>query len=321
MNIVTTTTPLYPAIEPYATYSLPVGHGHILYVEECGNPNGHPIVFLHGGPGSCCKPHHRTLFNPDIYRIILFDQRGAGRSTPAGSLTNNTTWDLLQDMEQLRKQLRIDSWVIFGGSWGATLGLLYAQQYPQHVAGLVLRSIFLARERDVHWAYREGGVNRFFPKQWKDFTRFLPKEEHWDTPLAIYYDYLIDKELATAKTAALTWSAWGNCIVTFGQLPATTVCTKEILNEARLECHYIFHHYFIEENQLLQEVDKVADIPAILLHGQCDLMCPLESSYLLEQAWPAAQLRILPMVGHLTSEPAMMAALVEATEDMAKLIY
>jgi proline iminopeptidase len=320
MNIVTSTNRLYPEIEPYATHSFPVGNGQVLYVEESGNPNGLPIIFLHGGPGGSCKPYHRSLFNPEIYRIVLFDQRGAGRSTPAGILENNTTWDLVKDLEFLRNRLGISNWAVFGGSWGATLGLLYAQQHPDVVSGLVLRSIFLARERDIHWSYRDGGVNRFFPKQWKAFMRFMPKEGHWDNPLAIYHEYLRGTDDTLAKQAALAWAAWGGCVVSFGQLSPPVECTQELLNEARLECHYVFHHCFLEENQLLQNVNKVDNIPAILVHGQCDLMCPLESSYWVEKDWPAAQLRVLPTCGHLTSEPEMLSALVEATDDLAKLL-
>ncbi len=319
-NLATTITPLYPDLEPYATHTLPVGQGHFLYVEECGKPSGIPVVFLHGGPGAYCKPYHRSFFNPDIYRVVLFDQRGAGRSTPTGGLEHNTTWDLLADLEQLRKYLGIPTWVVYGGSWGATLGLLYAQQYPEHVSGLVLRSLFLATERDFQWTYRDGGVNRLFPKQWGNFTRLLPGDGHWDNPLAIYYDLLTGKNQSVASAAALTWSAWSACVVSYGELPALTEVTAELLNEARLECHYIFHHCFLKEHSLLEQVAKVADIPAILLHGQRDLMCPLEGPYWLEQNWPAAQLRVLPNCGHL-NEPEMMAAVVEALDDMAKLLY
>lgn len=315
-------TTLYPNIEPYATYPIAVGDSHILTVEECGNPEGIPVMFLHGGPGSHCKPHHRSFFDPAIYRIILFDQRGCGRSTPKGNLQDNTTWDLLADLETIRKKLNIENWVIFGGSWGATLGLLYAQQYPERVLGLILRGIFLARERDIHWFYGEDGVNRFFPKQWHEFTQLLP-EGRWETPLAIYYNYLTSNDIKEAENAALAWEKWGSCVVTLGKTTQPleqSAEIAEILNEARIECHYMFHHCFLEENQLLRDVDQVADIPTILVHGQCDLVCPLESSYLLEQQWPAAQLRIVPAAGHLACEPEMIATLVEATNEMAKMV-
>lgn len=312
-------TNLYPNIEPYATYPLAVGEGHVLRVEECGNPEGIPVVFLHGGPGSHCKPYHRAFFDPTIYRIVLFDQRGSGLSTPTGNLQDNTTWDLLADLETIREKLNIENWVIFGGSWGATLGLLYAQQYPEHVLGLILRGIFLARERDIHWFYGEDGVKRFFSKEWREFTQLLP-EGHWETPLAIYYNYLTSNNLKEAESAALAWAKWGSCVVTLGQTTQPLEISAEMLNKARIECHYMFHHCFLEENQLLRDVEKVADIPAILVHGQCDLVCPLESSFLLEQQWPAAQLRIIPSAGHLACEPDMLAALVDATNEMAKMV-
>ena len=312
-------TTLYPDIEPYNTHRIAVGTTHILTVEESGNPIGIPVVFLHGGPGAYCKPYQRSLFDPKIYRIVLFDQRGAGRSTPVGSLVDNTTWHLLQDMEVIREQLGIENWVVFGGSWGATLGLLYAQQYPERVLGLILRSIFLARRRDVNWGFSDGGVNRLFPEQWRTFTRFLP-EGHWDNPLAIYADHLASNNSNVAHTAALAWTAWASCVVSYGEFAPPTECSIELFNEARLECHYMSNHCFLEDNDLLQQVNKVADIPAILVHGQKDLTCPLESSYLLEQNWAAAQLKILPNGGHLTRTPDTIAALVESTDEMAKMI-
>ncbi|HEW98094.1 MAG: prolyl aminopeptidase [Candidatus Parabeggiatoa sp. nov. 3] len=311
---------LYPDIEPDATHQIAVGQTHVLTVEECGNPDGIPVIVLHGGPGSHCKPKHRSFFNPSAYRIILFDQRGAGRSTPMGSVNDNTTWDLLADLETIREQFSINKWVIFGGSWGATLGLLYAQQYPENVLGLILRSTFLARKDDIHWGYGNKGVNRFFPKQWQAFTQILPKDGHWEHPLAIYYDHLTSQDSTKAHAAALAWAAWGGCVVSYGQFPEPTESSQTLLNEARIECHYMFNHCFIEENQLLRDIDKVADIPAILVHGQQDLVCPLESAYLLEQNWPAAQLKVIPTGGHLAHDPEMISALLEATDDMVKLL-
>jgi len=313
-------TTLYPDIEPYTTHQIAASQNHVLMVEECGNRHGIPIIFLHGGPGGHCKPYHRSCFDPNLYRIVLFDQRGAGRSIPTGSLENNTTSDLLRDMETIRTQLDIENWVIFGGSWGATLGLSYAQQHPERVLGIILRSIFLARKNDLDWFYRDGGVKRLFPQQWQAFIRFLP-EGHWDNPLAIYYDYLTGKDTAKAHAAALAWAAWEGCIISYGEFAAPTEPSEELLNAARIGCHYIFNHGFLEENQLLQNVNKVADIPAIIIHGQRDLVCPLDSSYLLEQNWPAAQLKIVPTAGHLVGDdPEMIAATVDATDEMAKIV-
>lgn len=310
---------LYPEIKPYAIQELAVGQGHVLMIEECGNPKGIPIVFLHGGPGSHCKPYHRSFFNPQLYRIILFDQRGAGRSTPTGSLQDNTTQHLLADLEVIRKQLEITHWVIFGSSWGTTLGLLYAQHYPEKVLGLVLRSTFLARERDILWCYRDGGVNRLFPKQWQAFTRFLPTG-HWETPLAIYHEYLTGQNQKKAQIAALAWSAWTGCVVSLGLFESPTEISENLLLEAKIECHYLFNHCFIQENQILNQLETITDVPAILIHGQRDLMSPLENSYILEQNWPAARIKIVPTAGHLSKEPDMLAAIVEATDEMATML-
>jgi len=313
-----TETILYPDIEPYATHQLAVDAQHTLYLEECGNPEGIPILFLHGGPGSHCKPHHRCLFNADLYRIILFDQRGTGRSLPTGLLKQNTTLDLIVDIEKIREYLRIENWVIFGSSWGSTLGLLYAQQYPEHVSGVILRGSFLARERDIHWFYGEGGVSRLFPEQWQAFMSFLPSG-HWDNPLAIYYDRLTTHNQTAAQAAALAWASWRNCVVSFGQFQSPTACDADLLREAQIECHYAFQHFFIHDNQILEHIDKIADIPAILLHGQRDLVCPLENAYNLVQAWPAARLTLLPQCGHLADDE-MLTAIIQATDEMARWI-
>lgn len=315
MNILEESKLLYPAIEPYMVYDFPVEQGHVLYVEECGNPQGIPVVFLHGGPGSHCKLYHRSFFNPQQYRIILFDQRGAGRSKPTASLVNNTTQDLLNDMEKLRKQLKIEKWVIFGNSWGTTLGLLYAQRHPNQVLGLILRGTFLARERDLHWFYGDGGVNRLFPGQWQAFMQFLPKG-HWDTPLAYFYNQLINTN--NAQKMALIWANWTGCIVSHGQFPALTECTEEMLNEIRIECHYAFNHFFLKENQIIAEIASLDNIPGILIHGQEDLVCPLENAFALQEVWLNSELHVLPKSGHLAShDDDMLRAVIAATDKMA----
>ncbi len=311
---------LYPDIEPLATHQIAVGKEHVLTVEECGNPDGIPVVFLHGGPGANCKPYHRSFFNPKKYRIVLFDQRGAGRSTPTGCLQDNTTSDLLADMEIIRKQLDIKKWVIFGGSWGATLGLLYAQQYPENVLGIILRSIFLARKCDIEWFHHESGLCRLFPQQWQDFMSPLSEKER-EEPLTVYYDKITGNDMNTALHAALAWMNWAGCVVSYGQFPALTESSEQTLNEARIESHYMFNRCFIDENQLLRDIDKVAHLPTILIHGQRDLVCPLDSSYLLAQNWQNAQFKVIPTGGHLASEPPeMLSALVEATDEMINLI-
>ncbi|MCK5525007.1 MAG: prolyl aminopeptidase [Thiomargarita sp.] len=313
-------TILYPDIEPLATHQIAVGKKHVLTVEESGNPDGIPVVFLHGGPGANCKPYHRSFFNPKKYRIVLFDQRGAGRSTPTGRLQDNTTSDLLADMEIIRKQLDIKKWVIFGGSWGSTLGLLYAQQYPENVLGIILRSIFLARKCDIEWFHHDSGLCRLFPAQWQDFMSPLSEKER-EEPLTVYYERITGNNMNTALHAALAWMNWAGCVVSYGQFPALTEPSEQILNEARIESHYMFNRCFIDENQLLRDIDKVAHLPTILIHGQRDLVCPLDSSYLLAQNWQNAQFKVIPTGGHLASEPQeMLSALVEATDEMVNLI-
>ena len=311
---------LYPEIEPYTTHQIAVGQEHILMVEECGNPKGIPVVFLHGGPGAHCKPYQRSFFDPNCYRIILFDQRGAGRSVPTGCLQHNTTWDLLADLETIRKQLSIENWLIFGGSWGATLGLLYAQQYPQQVLGLILRSTFLARQRDIDWCCLDGKVNQLFPEQWQAFIQLLPPTETEQSLLAIYYRHLTSQDVTVVQQAALAWAAWGGCVVSNGEFPTPTEPSDKLINEARIECHYMVNQCFLPENQLLHDLPKITHLPAILIHGQRDLVCPFESSYLLKQNWPHAQLKSIPNAGHLARDPGMIPALVEATDEMATYI-
>ncbi len=296
---------LYPKIEPYITHNMAVDNQHILMVEESGNPNGIPVIYLHGGPGSNCKPHHRCFFDPNRYRIILFDQRGAGRSKPTDCIENNTTQKLLADMETIRQQLKIETWLIFGGSWGATLGLLYAQQYPDNVLGLILRGVFLARQRDLDWFYKDGGVNRLFPQQWNAFMQLVPTDED---PIKFYYKALTNND----KAATLAWLAWSSCIVSYGQFPAPT----KVSDGAKIEAHYLINNFFMQQNQILNNLDKIKDKPVIIIHGQRDLVCPLENAYLLAQNLPNSQLKIIPTGGHLAADPEMIAALVEATDSI-----
>ncbi len=308
---------LYPDIEPYATHQLDVGQGHILTVEECGNANGIPIVFLHGGPGSNCKSYHRSFFDPAKYRIILFDQRGAGRSTPAGKLQFNTTEHLLADIELIRETLNIKKWVVFGGSWGAALGLLYAQQHSDKVLGIILRSIFLARKCDIDWFHMDDGVNKYFPKQWQDFFDFAPGD--WNQLLIAYHTALTGGDINAKNKAALAWATWGGCVVSSGTFADPTEVSEKLLNLVSIECHYLYNNYFIKENQLVLDINKVKNIPTILIHGQKDLVCLPESSRLLKQHLPSAKLILVPSSGHLSDDPAMISALVESTDEMKNL--
>ncbi|ALG68131.1 prolyl aminopeptidase [Beggiatoa leptomitoformis] len=323
----TSPSELYPPLEPFAIHHVAVGEGHTLYVEECGNPQGIPVVFLHGGPGSYCKAQHRSFFNPQHYHIILFDQRGAGRSTPTGNVRANTTQHLLADMEVLRQYFRIEQWLIFGGSWGATLGLLYAIEQPKRVLGLILRGTFLARLRDLYWFYHHDGVARLFPEAWNIFAHcdFLPKipDSSLISKVNMYdllacYNYFMQDNSPKAHQAALAWSNWAGTVISMGQFPALTESSPEILQSARIECYYMNNLCFIEDEHILNNLNALTTIPAILIHGQQDLVCPLESAYQLHQVLPNSQLTVLPQSGHLSSTPAMLSALVQATDEFSQ---
>ena len=308
---------LYPAIEPYADHILDVDGGHRLYVEECGNPAGLPVMFLHGGPGSGCKSYHRCFFDPQRYRIILADQRGSGRSTPHGGLRNNTTHHLLSDLEFLRERLKIEGWVLFGGSWGATLALLYAQMHPERVAGMVLRGAFLARQRDLDWYVRDG-VNRVYPELWAELLDVIRGPERGHLVQALHRLLNGSDELAQRRVAR-TWSLWGGQVALGDEFNPAEVdehVPQSMVQQARLELHYAAHRYFLEEDQILKDCDRLPDVPITLIHGRRDLVCPAESAYALHQRLPKAQLRILPHAGHVASGAEMIDALVTAADEM-----
>jgi len=312
---------LYPAIEPYADHVLDVDGGHRLYVEECGNPAGLPVMFLHGGPGSGCKSYHRCFFDPQKYRIILADQRGAGRSAPHGGLKNNTTHHLLSDLEFLRERLKIDRWVLFGGSWGAALALLYAQQHPERIAGMVLRGAFLARQRDLDW-YARDGVNRIYPELWAELLDTIPKPEQGHLIQAIHRLLNGRDELAQRRVAR-AWSIWGGQVALGDEFSPAEVdehVPQSMVQQARLELHYAVHRYFLEEDQILKDCDRVPDVPIILIHGRRDLVCPAESAYALHQRLPKAELRILPHAGHVASGTEMIDALMSAADEMLGML-
>jgi proline iminopeptidase len=310
---------LYPLIEPHKVHNLPVSDGHTLYVEECGTAAGLPAVFLHGGPGAGCETYHRQFFDPAAYRIVLFDQRGCGRSTPHASLQANTTQALIEDIETLRQQLDIDQWVVFGGSWGSTLALAYAEAYPQRVLGLVLRGIFLCRPRDIHWFYQEG-ASFLLPDQWQDFLQPIPEDERHDMVSAYYRRLTGDDEIAM-MAAAKAWSIWEGRSSTL--LPKRAVVdhfasTKTALSLARIECHYFMNNSFMQPGQLLADAGRLADIPGVIVHGRYDVVCPLEQAWLLHQAWPESRLEIIQDAGHSATEPGIVDALVTATDQFAR---
>ncbi len=305
---------LYPEIKPYATHRLAVDKPHQLYIEECGNPDGLPVAFVHGGPGAGCEPYHRRFFDPNVYRIVLFDQRGCGRSTPHAELTGNTTQALVADMEVIRQHLKIDKWVVFGGSWGSTLGLVYAQAHPEAVLGLILRGIFLCGRREIHWFYQDG-ASRIFPDYWEDFLRPIPEVERGDLVRA-YYKRLVGDDEVARMAAAKAWSLWEGRAATL-QLSKSVVDhfarPSTALSLARIECHYFMHDSFLEAEQILHNAHRLADIPAIIVHGRYDIVCPVENAWALHRAWPQATLKIIADAGHSASEPGTTDALIKAT--------
>jgi proline iminopeptidase len=308
---------LYPPIHENLHFYLQVDDVHELYVEECGDPQGVPVVFLHGGPGSGCEPWHRQFFDPTRYRIILFDQRGCGRSRPHASLERNTTWDLVADMELIRESLGIDQWAVFGGSWGSTLALVYAQQYPARVSGMILRGIFLCRERDINWFYEQGqGPERIYPDYWQEFLAPIPEVERGDM-VAAYYKRLTGENEIARMQAAKAWSVWEGR--TANLQPKESVVSHfsdpyTAMSVARIEAHYFINKGFLEANQLLRDAQRIAHLPGSIIHGRYDMICPLEQAFALHQAWPNADFHVIPGCGHAASEALIQQALVAATE-------
>lgn len=309
---------LYPEIKPYQTHAIAVDAVHTLYVEESGNPDGIPVVFVHGGPGGGCTRHDRCFFDPDKYRIILFDQRGAARSTPHAELDGNTTQALIGDMEQIRGKLGVDHWLVFGGSWGSTLSLLYAEAHPDRVLGLVLRGIFLCRQRDLNWFY-QGGASHLFPDYWEDFVDLIPEAER-DDMMRAYHQRLTGPNELARMGAAKAWSLWeGRCstlrpsheIVEHFSDPHTAMAL------ACIEAHYFVNHCFIDENQIIRDAGKLQGIPGIIVHGRYDVVCPLDNAFALHQVWHDSQLHIVRDAGHASREPSIVDALIRATREMA----
>ena len=310
---------LYPELKPYQRHSLKVSELHELYIDEAGDPDGVPVLFIHGGPGSGCDASSRRFYDPAFYRIVTFDQRGCGRSTPHGELSDNTTHDLIADMEAIREHLGIESWVLFGGSWGSTLSLLYAQHHPQRVKALILRGIFLCRQRDFDCLYKEG-ANRIFPDYWEEFIKPIPQSERGDLTQAYYSRLLGDDELLRMGVAK-AWSAWeGNCSKLRPSSTALAKFTKphNALAMARIETHYFVNKGFIDENHILNSMQSIKDIPGRIVHGRYDMVCPLDNALSLHQQWPNSELVIVRDAGHSASEPATVDALIRVVADIAK---
>lgn len=310
---------LYPELKPYQRHSLKVSELHELYIDEAGNPDGIPVLFVHGGPGGGCDGSSRRFYDPALYRIVTFDQRGCGRSTPHSELSDNTTQDLIADMEAIRVHLGIDSWVLFGGSWGSTLSLLYAQHYPQRVMALVLRGIFLCRQCDFDWLYKDG-ANRIFPDYWEEFIKPIPQSERGDLAQAYNSRLLGDDELLRMGVAK-AWSAWeGNCSKLRPSPTALAKFTKphNALALARIETHYFVNKGFIDENYILNNMQSIKDIPGRIVHGRYDMVCPLDNALRLHQQWPNSELVIVRDAGHSASEPGTVDALIRVVADIAQ---
>lgn len=313
---------LYPEIRPYHNFSLAVDPPHELHVEECGNAQGVPALFLHGGPGAGLAPTARRFFDPKRYRIVLFDQRGAGKSTPHAELGGNTTQALIDDIERIRIELEIDQWLVFGGSWGSTLALAYAQAHPSRVSALVLRGIFLCRPEDIHWFYQDG-ASRLFPDAWKHYRDYIAEDEHHNM-VSAYYKRLTGSDEIARMHAAKEWALWEGRTATLH--PDSHVIEHfsdphVALSLARIECHYFMNNSFLEPNQLLRDAHKLKGIPGVIVHGRYDVICPLDGAWALKDAWgDDAELHIIRDAGHAATEPGTIDALIRATDYFANKI-
>ncbi|MFC4277151.1 prolyl aminopeptidase [Achromobacter aloeverae] len=305
---------LFPAIEPYAHGYLETGDGHQVYWEKCGNPRGKPAVFLHGGPGSGCSPVHRQLFDPSRYNVLLFDQRGCGRSLPHASLENNTTWHLVEDIERLREDVMgVDQWLVFGGSWGSTLALAYGQTHASHVSAMILRGIFTIRKSEIDWFYQEG-ASHLFPDLWEDYLSVIPPEER-DDLVAAYHRRLTGPDEAQRLRAAKAWSKWEDSTITMMPSPRHQqghAADLAALAFARIENHYFTHAGFMEEGQLIRDAHKLDGIPGVIVQGRYDVCTPARTAWDLHRAWPRADFHIVPDAGHAFDEPGILALLVQS---------
>ena len=309
---------LYDAVEPYDSGYIRVSPVHELYYEQCGTPNGKPVIFLHGGPGAGLVDDYRRFFDPQAYRVILFEQRGAGRSKPHASLDDNTTWHLVQDIEVIREQFGIDQWLVFGGSWGSTLALAYAETHPERVRALVLRGIFLCRPREIRWFYEDSqGASAIFPEIWEQYVRIIPEAER-DDMIRAYYNRLTSEDAGVRLEAAQAWSNWEASALKL-------IPDQDLIDEftepemaialARIECHYFINNCFFEtDNFLIDNIDRIRHIPAVIVHGRYDIVCPAMNAWDLHRAWPEATLNIIPDAGHSVTEPGITDALIRATD-------
>jgi proline iminopeptidase len=309
---------LYPPIEPYATGLLDVGDGHRVYYERSGRPGGKPAVFLHGGPGGGISPDHRRLFDPDRYDVLLFDQRGCGRSTPHASLEANTTWHLVADIERLRALAGVDAWLVFGGSWGSTLALAYAETHPERVSALVVRGIYTVTQAELDWYY-QFGVSEIFPDKWEAFLAPIPEAERGDL-VAAYRRRLTGDDPKAQGEAAQAWSRWEASTITLRPDPALVsrfVDDHFALAFARIENHYFTHGCWLEEGQLLRDAGRLAGLPGTIVHGRYDMPCPARTAFALHKAWPDADFHLIEDAGHAYNEPGILDRLIRATDGFA----
>lgn len=311
---------LFPEIQTYASHRLRVSPLHEIYIEECGNPDGIPVLFVHGGPGGGSDASSRRYFDPEEYRIIVFDQRGAGRSTPHAELEDNSTDALVADMEAIRELLNIEQWMLFGGSWGSTLSLVYAQTYPMRVLGLVLRGIFLCRDRDLQWFYQDG-ASRIFADYWAEYYAHIPESERGDM-IAAYHRRLTGRDEIARMAAAKIWSNWeGSCSTLRPNTHVVERLTEPhvALAMARIEAHYFMNGAFLEENQIINNAERLQGIPGVIVHGRYDVVCPFDNALALHECWPEAELYIVREAGHSASEPGITDALLRATTQMLEV--
>lgn len=309
---------LYPEIEPFETGFLDTGEGHSVYWERCGTKGAKPAVFLHGGPGGGCSPSHRRLFDPALYDVILFDQRGCGRSTPFASLDNNTTWHLVADIERLRETMGVEKWQVFGGSWGSTLALAYAETHPERVTELVLRGIYLLTKAEMDWYY-QFGVSEIFPEKYEAFVAPIPEAERGDM-VAAYRKRLTGEDREEQLRCAKAWSVWEGETITLLPEPSTSDQFHDAdfaLAFARIENHYFTHGGWFEDGQLLGDAGRLKDIPGLIVHGRYDMPCPLRNAWALHKAWPKADFHIIEGVGHAYSEPGILDRLIRTTDAFA----
>jgi proline iminopeptidase len=309
---------LYPPIDPFDQRMLEVGDGHTVYFEQCGNPNGIPVVVLHGGPGGGCSPAMRRYFDPDVFRVILFDQRGCGRSRPHASVKDNTTWHLVADIEKIRRALDIEAWIVFGGSWGATLALIYAQTHPEHVTHLALRGVFLMTQSELDWFYG-GGAGRFWPETWARFASLIPDDERHDM-IAAYNRRLFSGNLAEETRYGRAWSAWENALASIHSSGNSGESPGDYARAfARLENHYFINGGFLDfDGQILANMGRISHIPGVIVQGRYDMICPPTSAWRLSELWPAGNLKMVRNAGHALSEPGISAELVRVMDQIAE---